>query len=134
MLLLQTIIFLSFRLWSWNVRSKPSSSSLLLCFIQFSWLDVRTYMKCFLKSYVGAENTHGRGKYHCTAGLQMNWIGFNQARRYFFVFTETTESKPVKQEIVIVPPTVSVLWLEPIDSKCVRWLSVPICSVIRWLH
>ena len=70
-------------------------------------------MKCFLKSYVGAENTHGRIKYHCTAGLQMNWIGFNQARRYFFVFTETTESKPVKQETrstVILPLRVSVVW------------------------
>ena len=35
-----------------------------------------------LTEMVPSENTHHRGKYHYTAGLQFNWIGFDRTRKY----------------------------------------------------
>ena len=61
------------------------------------------------------ENTHHRGKYHCTAGLQFNKTEFDQKRKYetLFVCSEAVESSLVKLETsrtVILSPMVSVLW------------------------
>ena len=39
------------------------------------------------------ENTYCRGNYHCMVGIQLNWIGFDQIRKYV-----STESKPAKLE------------------------------------
>ena len=40
-----------------------------------------------------------QGKDHCTPALQHNWNGFDQKENMLlFVFTETTEPKPVKLE------------------------------------
>ena len=68
-----------------------------------------------------------------TAGLQFNWTGFDQEGIWcYFLFTETTESKLVKQEanrIVILLQTESVLWLKELRSTlpqcnhyCRTWL------------
>ena len=34
---------------------------------------------------VQSEKIHSRGKYHCTAGLQLNLIGFDQRRKYLVI-------------------------------------------------
>ena len=64
---------------------------------------------CWSKS----ENSHYRGKDHCMAGFQFNWIAFDQM--LIFVGTETTESKPVKLDngcsVIRAPTIVSVLWV-----------------------
>ena len=70
-----------------------------------------------------SENTHHRGKYHCSAaGLQFNWIGFDQkseagANDFLFECNKAVESKHVKLETccnaVILPHVVSVVWFIP---------------------
>ena len=38
-------------------------------------------------------------KDHCTAGLQINWIGYDQTRKHVVICSaKTTESQLVKQE------------------------------------
>ena len=66
-----------------------------------------------------SENTHRKGKYTCTTGLQFNGIGFDQRIKYA-VICETIESNLVKLETIctILPQTVSVLWINLIVQKC----------------
>ena len=48
--------------------------------------------------WVDSEITQWWGKYHCTAGLQLNTIGFDQRKIYFYLYvcSEAGESKFVK--------------------------------------
>ena len=51
------------------------------------------------------ENTHHRGKYHCTADLQFDWFVFDKTSKTVNI-SKTADSKQNKQEVshtVILP-------------------------------
>ena len=48
-----------------------------LCSIKFTLLNLYRISPC-------TENTHQRGKYHCTADLLFDWFGFDQRSKTVF--------------------------------------------------
>ena len=79
-----------------------------------------------------AENTHRCGKDHCTACLRLNNTGPTM-KICFFVCCETAESKLVNLEssrTVILPPTVSVIWLGQNEFYSIAPLSSSISRTI----
>ena len=50
-----------------------------------------------------SENTQMllKGKYYCTADLQMDWFGFNRSSKSFLnLNVNFDEAKPVKMEVI----------------------------------
>ena len=45
----------------------------------------RTSMCTYYKTWVRSEDTHRWGNDHCTAGLQFNWIGFDQTYKHVHI-------------------------------------------------
>ena len=42
------------------------------------------------------ENTHQRGKYHCTADFLIDWFGFDQTSKAFATSTKAKQLNPKK--------------------------------------
>ena len=52
------------------------------------------------------ENTHHRGKYHCTTNLLFDWFGFYQTSKIAVIATKAKQLNQNKQEVsrtVILP-------------------------------
>ena len=58
--------------------------------------------------WTSTENTHHRGKYHCTADHLFDWLGFDQTSK---VVVHSTEAKQLntnkinRRSAVYVPPS-----------------------------